>query len=88
MLSRAVVAFVTVSALGCYGTERYDVPIGEVEVTGAPMEAVEAGPAVIYAGRPHYYDGLSWFYWDNGHWYTYEHEPRELREFRRRTGMP
>jgi hypothetical protein len=88
MFSRGLLAFVLAAAPACYGTERYDVPIGEVEVTSAPMEAVEAGPAVIYANRPHYYDGLSWFYFDHGHWYTYEHEPRELREFRRRNGMP
>ena len=84
MFSRALIGLVFVAASACYGTERYDVPIGEVEVTSAPVDMVQSGPTVIYAGRPHYWDGRNWFFSADGRWYTYPHEPKELRNFRER----
>ncbi len=84
MFSRALIGLVFVSASGCYGTERYDVPVGEAEVTSAPVEVIQAGPTVIYAGRPHYWDGRNWFFSANGRWYYYQYEPTELRDFRRK----
>jgi len=85
MVSRAlVVAFVMLAAQACYGYGRYDVPVGEVEVTSAPFASIQAGPTVIYAGRPHYWDGRNWFYYERGRWFTYDIEPRDLRVFRQR----
>jgi hypothetical protein len=58
-----------------------------VEVTSAPVE-IEAGPVIVYEGRPHYLYHDHWYYRDRGHWRYYRHEPSFLIEHRRRIHGP
>jgi hypothetical protein len=66
------------AACGAWGvTTTTAEPVGEVEVTSAPVD-IDDAPQVVYDGHPVYLSNDRWYYRDGAQWKYYAHEPNAL----------
>jgi hypothetical protein len=77
--------FASLTSLGCAvrGEAEYAEPVGQVEITSAPVVDFEAYPHTVYQGRTVYYVNGRWGYPHGVRgWATMRNEPPELVRYR------
>jgi hypothetical protein len=82
----SIVAVGLLASTGCAvrGEAEYAEPVGQVEITSAPVVNYEAYPHTVYRGQTVYYVNGRWGYpHANGHWAYLRNEPQELVRYRR-----
>lgn len=79
----------TTALPGCMAHARgevvYDQPVTYVE---APPERLETYPRTYYRGQPAYLVDGRWYYHSDRRWVVFREEPRELYQYRVRSGPP